>query len=137
METIYFLVFIGVCAVAVIWATRRSKTPTDLAAKRKPGRTAQSEKLARPLDNRLSHREQVWNERRTRTSKGYVEQQSFVPKSESRGAPEYDGYSRRDRHHVTPSGLLKESERDEERHGLKMTAMKFESEDFPSHSRTA
>ncbi len=137
METIYFLVFIGVCAFAVVWATRRSKKQTDLAAKRKTSRPASEEKLARPLDNRLSHREQIWDARRTRTSKGYTEHQTFVPKSESRGFEEYDGYSRRDRHHVTPSSRLKESKRADEEHGMTMTAMKFEDGEFPSRTKHA
>jgi len=138
METVYFLIFIGICGFAVLWATRRSKSQIDLSAKNKSiHRAATAEKLERPMDNRLSHREQIWESRRTRTSKGYEEHKTYVPKSLTGGAPEYDGYSRRDRHHLTPSGHVKEKTHFKDKAGLTMKAMKFESEDYPSQTKSA
>jgi hypothetical protein len=109
METIYFLIFIGLGAFAAIWVTRSSKTKTDLARKRKANAgKLSSDKLATPLDNRLSHRDQIWESRRTQATKGFIDDQSYVPKSLAGNAPAYDGYSRRGRHHVGPVGVAKE-----------------------------
>lgn len=107
METIFFLVFVGICAFAVVWATRASKVKTDLAAKNKRNNAAIG-KLATPLDSTLSHRDAIWEKRRKLAATGFVESQSFIPKSEAGAAPIYDGYSRRHRHHVGPSGVSKE-----------------------------
>lgn len=141
METVYFLVFIGICAIAVVWATRRSQSPTNLAGNNKTKSTPASNKLHQPVDNRLAHRDQLWKARRDRTSKGYIEHQSFVPKSESHGAPEYDGYSRRDRHHLTKSGQVREDVKvkvkEKDHDGFAMTAIKFESDDLEVHSKSA
>jgi hypothetical protein len=109
MEAIYFLIFIGVCAFLVVWATHRSNNKADLAKKRKvvkkeaPG----SDRLAHPLDNRLAHKEEIWEQRRKHASKDLSATQSFIPKSVS-NTPQYDGYSRRDRHHLTNTGHVKE-----------------------------
>lgn len=126
METVYFLVFIGVIAIAVVWATQASKRKTDLAAKRKARRLRQpSAKLTTPHDTTLTDREQIWELRRNRASKGYVEQ-NFIPKSEAKTATEYDGYSRRDRHHLTTSGVVKKEKHIEDLDELKMRSIKFE-----------
>ncbi len=125
METIYFLIFVGVCAFAVVWVTRTSKAKTDLAPKRKAkAAKASSDKLATPLDNRLSHREQIWETRRNRATKGFVENQTFVPKSLAGDAPLYDGYSRRDRHHVAPTGKAKEHIHADEKEGFSIAGGK-------------
>lgn len=133
METIYFLAFIGVCAVAVFVATRRSKTPKNLAARRKEKRPITTEKLYHPADNRLAHHEQIWAERQMRTSKTFEEKPSFIPKSVSGGDPGYDGYSRRDRHHLVPKGHVKTDHKT----GHWMSATKLESDDYPSKTKTA
>jgi hypothetical protein len=128
METIYFLIFVGLCAFGVVWVTR-SRSKIDLAPKRKArAAKAASDKLATPLDNRLSHKEQIWETRQTRASKGFTEDQTFVPKSVAGDAPQYDGYSRRDRHHVAPTGKAKEHIHDE-KEGFAITGSKLGSRD--------
>jgi len=108
METIYFLIFIGVCAFAVVWATRRSKSGTSLASRRhsKKARLV-NESLVTPASNRLSHKEEIWDRRKKQATKGVSAPPRFVPKFEAAKAAEYDGYSRRDRHHVTSSEHVK------------------------------
>ena len=109
METIYFLVFIGVCAFAVVWATRRSKTGTDLGSRRTPTRNnLHSDKLLTPGNNRLAHKNELWEARRKHATKGINSRQQFIPKSEAAKEAQYDGYSRRDRHHVSPTEAVKE-----------------------------
>jgi hypothetical protein len=137
VETIYFLIFIGVCAFVVVWKTRRPKSQTDLSGKNKTKYGTSTEKLARPIDNRLSHREQIWQARQKRTTKTFVEKPTFVPKSLSGSDPEYDGYSRRDRHHLTPSGHVKEDAHVEGEAGLAMTAVKLESDGYPANTKPA
>ena len=111
METIYFLVFIGVCAFAVVWATRRSKTDTDLGSRRAPTRNnLHSDKLHTPTDNRLAHKKELWEARREHATKGIGSRKQFIPKFEAAREAEYDGYSRRDRHHLTASEHVKEDD---------------------------
>ena len=130
MNTIFFLIFIGACAVAVVWAARTSKAKTDLARKSKTASAKPTRaKLATPPDNRLAHSDQLWERRKKRASMGGGDQPNYVPRSEAPSAPLYDGYSRRDRHHLTPKGAVKEEDHIEDRHGLTMTSIKFKSSD--------
>ena len=108
METIYFLIFIGVCVVLAIWAMHKPGKKTNLASRGPIPRTGlKSDKLAPPLDSRLSNKNEIWALRRKQASEGYAAKQSFIPKSAGK-EPEYDGYSRRDRHHVTSKEHIKE-----------------------------
>ena len=109
METIYFLVFIGVCAFAVVWATRRSKTGTDLGSRRAPTHNnLHSDKLQVPANNRLAHKKELWEARCKHATKGIGSGERFIPKFEAAKEAQYDGYSRRDRHHVSPTEAVKE-----------------------------
>jgi hypothetical protein len=129
METIYFLIFVGVCACAVVWATRNTKKKTNLAARNKARQAKMSsDKLATPADARLAHKRQIWEARKHLVTEGYDGRQSFIPKSVAGGDPEYDGYSRRDRHHLTRSGHVKEEAHIDDRVELAKTRIKFESE---------
>ncbi len=102
MATIYFIFFIVVCALVVFWAMRKSQAETDLVRQRKTAQLKKSgvEKLETPRDNLLSHNNELWQSRRNRATTGVSRTNQFIPKSVSKGEPEYDGYSRRDRHHV-------------------------------------
>lgn len=102
MEMVIFLVFVGICAFALVWATRRSSTQaTDLERrKQQRARKLRSEKLETPRDHLLSHSDEIWQKRRKKATSGVVKTNAFVPRFEGSGIPEYDGYSRRDRHHV-------------------------------------
>lgn len=127
METVYFLIFVGIFALVIVWGTGASRKKTDLASNRKTRLPKESsEKLVTPLDARLSHHREIWEERRNRAAKGYVEQ-TFVPKSAAKSAPEYDGYSRRDRHHLTPSGVVKQEKHIEDVDDFAIGGVKFKS----------
>jgi hypothetical protein len=136
MEIVIFFVFIAVCAFALVWASRKTRAETDLARKQRVKRKkARSEKLAVPSDNLLSHNDQVWQTRRHHATTGVERTDRFVPKSESSGTPEYDGYSRRDRHHVRErTAQIKEEHSGEE---LRMTAIKFDTDEESSPSKAA
>lgn len=135
METIYFLIAVGVCAFAVVWVTRASKAKTNLARKRKITSSRQvSEKLATPADNRLSHREKIWEQRQNLSATGFIEKQTFVLKSEAGTAPEYDGYSRRGRHHVAPTGTVKEEAHISDKNEFAMSSTQFKRGDHATQT---
>lgn len=134
MEAIYFLLFIGVCAFAVVWATRRPKAETNLAGKRATRKAkSPAELLTTPADNRLSHREEIWKLRRKQAKKGFSNNKKFVPKFEAAKEAEYDGYSRRDRHHLTVNEHVKEEAHIDE-HKPSMTSIEFVSKEHASQT---
>lgn len=100
METVIFLIFVGACALVVVWMTRRPGKPRNLEK-------TPSEKLTPNTHDRLSRKEDVWQARREFTKKSFNSTERFVPRSDAGSEPEYDGYSRRDRHHLTPAGRVK------------------------------
>ena len=135
METIYFLIFIGVCAIAVVWATRGSKRHTDLGSRRKPTRNKlSSDKLLTPADNRLAHKNELWEARRNQATKGLRSRQQFIPRFEAAKEAQYDGYSRRDRHHVTPSEAVKEEAHIEGHGDFSMSSNDFDSKEHASQT---
>ena len=125
MEIVIFFTFIGVCAFALVWASRKTKSESELARQQRIQRNAErSDKLASPRDNLLSHGDQVWQSRRQHANSGVEDVNKFVPKSEAGDEPEYDGYSRRNRHHVRDrSAHIKESTESDE---FTMTAVEFD-----------
>jgi hypothetical protein len=113
MEIIYFLIIIGVCAFAVLWAMRKSKTGIDLAGKRDPTKAKPSnELLATPADTLFSHKKKLWETRRKQITKGFSNPRRFIPRSEAAKESKYDGFSRRDRHHLATTGEVKEEAHD-------------------------
>jgi hypothetical protein len=135
METIYFLMFIGVCAFAVVWVTRRSKSATNLSSKRKPAlNNLSSDKLHTPAENRLSHKKELWEARRKHATKGFSSRKKFVPKFEAAKEAQYDGYSRRDRHHVTASEQVKEEAHIEGHGDLSMSSIDFDPKEHASQT---
>jgi len=135
METIYFLMFIGACAFAVVWVTRRSKRRTDLGSRRTSTRNnLHSDKLQTPVDNRLAHKNELWEARRQQATKGLRSRQQFIPKSEAAKEAQYDGYSRRDRHHVTPSEFVKEEAHIEGHGDFSMSSTDFDSKEHASQT---
>jgi hypothetical protein len=118
MNIIYFLIFVGVCAFAVVWAMRRSKTGTIPATKYTSTKAnLSSDLLSTPADNRLSHKEKMWETRREHARKGSSEPNRFIPKFEAASEAEYDGYSRRHRHHLTATEhVKKEAHIDDKKH---------------------
>ena len=129
MEIVIFFVFVAVCAFALVWASRKTKAETDLAHKRRAVRNkSRSEKLVAPRDSLLSHKEEVWATRRQHANSGVENTNKFAPKSSSDGNPEYDGYSRRDRHHVRQRTAQVKKESHAEDEAFTMTAIEFDQE---------
>lgn len=102
MEIVYFLSFIGICFVILLFVTRSSRRGKELTGKQRNVLSSGTEKLKTPADTVMAHRDELWQMRRRDSTMGVVRTNRFVPKSESSFEPEYDGYSRRDRHHLTP-----------------------------------
>jgi len=100
MEIVYFVFFVTVCAFVVMWAMGRSRKKADAARTlRSRARQAQTDKLSTPSSYTLSQAETAWQTRRNAASSGVSRTNAFVARSLGQD-PEYDGYSRRDRHHV-------------------------------------
>ena len=127
MEIVIFIDLIGVCAIELVWASRKTKSEAELARQQRKERSAdRSEKLVAPRDNLLSHGDQVWQSRRQHANSGVEKVNPYVPKSEASDGPEYDGYSRRNRHHVRDRNAhIKEDSETEE---FTMTAVEFDQE---------
>jgi hypothetical protein len=106
MNTVIFLIFVGVCAFVAVWLTRRPGKRQDLA---KPT----SEKLTPTSHDRLSQKEEIWEARRQFAQKNLSSVKKYVPKSAVSDQPEYDGFSRRDRHHLKPARRIKKNSQKE------------------------
>ena len=102
MGIFYFIAFVVACVLVLAWMTDKSKKRNARqAAKRKSRvKTQRTEPLATPSDYLLANRENIWQKRRTMVAEDVIVTNRFTPRSESRGESEYDGFSRRDRHHV-------------------------------------
>ena len=124
MEIVIFFAFVAVCAFALVWASKKSKVEAEVEKRRRTRRNKSSaEKLVAPRDSLLAHNDQVWQSRRQHATTGVAATNRFIPKSDDSGAPEYDGYSRRDRHHVQDvDAKVKDDQHDED---FTMTAIEF------------
>ena len=102
MEIVFFIVFVLVCALGLMWAAGRSKKEDpNVALKRKAkAKENRADLLTTPSNYLLSNRGDVWQKKRQNAAEDVIVTNRFVPKSVSAGEPEYDGFSRRDRHHV-------------------------------------
>lgn len=100
MEIVLFISFIAVCAVVLMLASGKSRKDGNAAQKRKAiARKTRQDLLATPSEYTLSKAEKVWHTRRNSANVGVSRTNAFVARSLGQD-PEYDGYSRRDRHHV-------------------------------------
>ena len=129
IEMVIFFVFVAVCALALLWASRKTKAESDLARRKRGHRNRQrAEKLVASREALLSNSDAVWQSRRHHANTGVDRVNRFAPKSSSSGVPEYDGYSRRDRHHVRDrNARLRENAETEG--SFTMTAIRFRSDD--------
>jgi len=106
METIYFIMFVAVCAALLVWASskggrnRSRSAKTRESGKRTRVKKQQADLLSTPSSYLLANRGEVWRQRREKAVEDVIATNRYVPKSISAGEPEYDGFSRRDRHHV-------------------------------------
>jgi hypothetical protein len=102
-----------------MWSTGKSKKETELAQQRKAKvKKSRAELLETPADYTLSRPDQLWFTRKSASALGVTPTNLFAPKSQA-PEPEYDGYSRRDRHHrADPNATIKQEPRgDESRSG--------------------
>lgn len=106
MEIIYFIMFVAACAVLLMWAAgksgkkRKNQAKTQALRAQARGKKQQADLLSTPSSYLLSNRGEVWRQKREKAVEDVIATNRFVPKSVSAGEPEYDGFSRRDRHHV-------------------------------------
>lgn len=136
MESIIFLLGIVGGIVVLFWLMNRSssKRPTKLSQSRSQSSrlpTSAAEQLVTPGNNRLADRKEIWEQRRKHAAHISESQSDSHGHIKFRAEPEYDGYSRRDRRHLTPA-RVKEEEHIE---NLTMTAVKFD-QDPPSEKKT-
>ena len=117
MEAILFFTFFAVAVSLLGYFLRRTSSAAkmDLARKERAARTAQrlrDEKFTPAGHNLLASRDEVWRTRRqhvglvSESADKTVGQRSFTYKPNAE--PEYDGYSRADRHRVTPAQIKAE-----------------------------
>jgi len=106
MEIVYFIMFVAACAVVLMWAAgksgkkRKEQAKTQTLRAKAPGKKPQADLLNTPSSYLLSNSGDVWRQKRQKAAEDVIVTNRFVPKSVSAGEPEYDGFSRRDRHHV-------------------------------------
>jgi len=106
MEIIYFIIFVVACAILLMWAAGKSGSKRKQQAKNRAirdtarGKQKQADLLSTPSSYLLANRDEVWRQKRQKAAEDVIVTNRFVPKSVSAGEPEYDGFSRRDRHHV-------------------------------------
>lgn len=111
MELVFFIVFIGACALLVRWAASKSSKETEAALQRKAqAKKARAELLETPADYTLSRPGQLWFTRKSASALGVTPTNAFALKSQA-PEPEYDGHSRRDRHHVADRNAVIQKER--------------------------
>jgi hypothetical protein len=107
MGMLSFLLIVAAIVVVIIWAMSKSKAESKLAGNLPKRREARPELLSTPTHSVLSQKEELWATRRQQATKNASSQKPFVPGSEARRQAHYDGYSRRDRHHLAPQARLK------------------------------
>jgi hypothetical protein len=129
MEIFIFFVFVAACALALLWASRKTNAESELERRKRAHRNkTRAGKLTAKSEALMSTGEEVWNSRRHHASMGVQRVNRFAPKSESGGVPEYDGYSRRDRHHVRDrNARVREDPQTEKQ--FTMTAIHFRTDD--------
>lgn len=110
MEWFLFIVFVAVCALLLFRATKQSKKKVDREHERKlKERKARAEMLETPAVYTLARPDQPWHTRRKLSTTGGSRPEPFKPRFESND-PKYDGYSRRDRHHIADVEVVIEDE---------------------------
>lgn len=102
MEIVLFVSIVVVLAVSIIWFFLRPRNTTNAAGRQNNSRaqTTPTDRLATPSDYALAHRDHMLLRKRQEAAEDIIATNRFVPRSQSHGQPEYDGYSRRDRNHV-------------------------------------
>jgi len=142
MEALLFLLFVAIAiALMAYFLKKPSRTvKTKLSAKEEKIRQSMkihSEKLNTANSPRLSNREEVWRTRRQHLALASESAEKTVGtryfKYKSAEEPTYDGYSRSDRHHITPARIKRERHLDD----IELPTAKFRtSEKLPQPPKT-
>lgn len=117
MEAILFFTFFAVAVSLLGYFLRRTSSAAKMKLARKEkaalmAKMPRSEKLTTGGHNLLTSRDEVWRTRRqhvglvSESADKTVGQRYFAYKPDAE--PEYDGYSRADRHRVTPAHIKAE-----------------------------
>jgi hypothetical protein len=126
MESILFFLVIFAAIAGLYWLKHRShgapsrSAPPSSHHASQAGNTTQ---LSTPGNNLLASNNKVWNTRRKHAANMAVKGDQFKSNVRFEEEPEYDGYSRRDRHHLAPAHIKDEQHADE----LAMTHIEFKS----------
>ncbi len=124
MESILFILVILAAVGGLFWLKHRShraskrSAPPSMKHVSHAGSTTQ---LSTPGNNLLASNHKVWKKRRKHAANMAVKGDDFKSDVWFEEEPEYDGYSRRDRHHLAPAHIKDEQHADE----LAMTHVEF------------
>lgn len=111
MELVLFIVFVAACGLVLYKVTRKSEKKVDAAHARKlKERKARAQLLETPAVYTLARPDQPWHTRRQPAKRVGPRPEPFEPRFESND-PHYDGYSRRDRHHIADVEVFIEDEK--------------------------
>ena len=126
METLLFVASVAVFGLIIFLPVHKSKTRQSLQRKQRAQKpvSMRSELLKPPADNLMAHRREVWQKRQQKVKRDGAKAPDFIPRFEKEKEGHYDGYSRRDRHHLTPTGEAQHSSK--HKGEFTMTAVKFE-----------
>lgn len=122
MEALLFLMLIVVGISTIVYFMRKTSSVTKARLARKEKqieklRWDRAEKLATAGSARLSDKDEIWRARRNRVSLAADSANKTVGaryfKYAHDGEPTYDGYSRSDRHHITPARISPERHLDD------------------------
>jgi hypothetical protein len=122
MEALIFLLLIIVGISSIVYFMRKTSSVTKARLERKEKqiqkvRWDRAEKLATAGSARLSDKDEVWRTRRNRVSLASDSANKTVGTRYFKYAPDeeptYDGYSRSDRHHITPARISRERHLDD------------------------
>lgn len=122
MEALLFLLLIIVGISTIVYFMRKTSSVTKARLERKEeqilkARWQRAETLATAGSARLSDKDEVWRARRNRVSLASDSANKTVGTRYFKYAPDeeptYDGYSRSDRHHITPARIGRERHLDD------------------------
>ena len=117
MEALLFLFFITATLCAVVYFMRKTSSATRAELSRKQKHIQKTpwqheDKLVRSSSSRLADKDEVWRTRRQHVALASESANKTVGtryfKYKDGEEPGYDGYSRSDRHHITPARIRKE-----------------------------
>jgi len=133
MEIFYFLCFVAAGAIGLMWMMRKPRPDIELARKKRAEkRKTHAKILETPIDSIESNPGGLGHTQRHSTASGVASTSRFVPKSAAPDGPQYDGYSRRDRHHLMSSPAHVKKEAHIEDDDYKLTSKDFTQKERPA-----